>query len=422
MIRYLKVEGLNNRLDDEFEFNEDLNIFTGANGSGKTTLLKLIWHLISGNLERIMPEIPIRFVSIDTNQFSLEITRSTPEIVNFDCKFVRRENAPSEGATTDFQNVTPEQDDVSLVVIVEPNTGYLEPHENAIKLDELNRRIVLRMSSSLYFPTFRRIEGGVSRSQSITKSSFSSRYVRTRVTDRTMERLQDAMSELSSDVSVYDHKFIASISTNDIAALLTQQFVPISKNIDKLQVDLSKNITGKIDEYFDNEEIVETQNSQIAHVVLEEIQEMVDQVTKEREALLKPFSVLSDITQDILKYQAVHFTGDVVGSEDIEGITLGEGTEGIALGLTKGAISSDKLSSGEKQMLSFLCYNAFYDNTPIFIDEPELSLHVDWQRRLFPTLLEQGRKNQFFVATHSPFIYSKYPDKEFMLDEDRGES
>ena len=49
MIRYLRVKGLNKRLD-EFEFNEDLNIFTGANGSGKTTLLKLLWYLISGHL------------------------------------------------------------------------------------------------------------------------------------------------------------------------------------------------------------------------------------------------------------------------------------------------------------------------------------------------------------------------------------
>ncbi|MEK8016973.1 MAG: AAA family ATPase, partial [Candidatus Parabeggiatoa sp.] len=71
-------------------------------------------------------------------------------------------------------------------------------------------------------------------------------------------------------------------------------------------------------------------------------------------------------------------------------------------------------------MLSFLCYNAFYDNGIIFIDEPELSLHVDWQRRLFDILIEQGNQNQLFVATHSPFIYSQFPDKELILDYDKG--
>ena len=73
-------------------------------------------------------------------------------------------------------------------------------------------------------------------------------------------------------------------------------------------------------------------------------------------------------------------------------------------------------------MLSFLCYNAFSENAAIFIDEPELSLHVDWQRLLLPTLLEQGTGNQFFIATHSPFIYAKYPDKEIPLGDDRGDN
>jgi predicted ATP-dependent endonuclease of OLD family len=76
------------------------------------------------------------------------------------------------------------------------------------------------------------------------------------------------------------------------------------------------------------------------------------------------------------------------------------------------------LSAGEKQMLSFICYNAFKRNSIAFIDEPELSLHVDWQRQLFPTLLNQNSDNQFIVATHSPFIYAKYPDKEICIDAD----
>ena len=79
-------------------------------------------------------------------------------------------------------------------------------------------------------------------------------------------------------------------------------------------------------------------------------------------------------------------------------------------------ISPEKLSSGEKQMLSFLSYNAFYQDTVFFIDEPELSLHTDWQRLLVPTLLQQTKTNQFFLATHSSAIAARYPDKEIWLD------
>jgi predicted ATP-dependent endonuclease of OLD family len=67
-------------------------------------------------------------------------------------------------------------------------------------------------------------------------------------------------------------------------------------------------------------------------------------------------------------------------------------------------------------MLGFLCYNALSDNTAIFIDEPELSLHQDWQEILLPLLLKQETGNQFFVATHSEFIYDQFPDKEFILN------
>ena len=64
MIRSLSVRGLNNWINFDRKFNDDLNIITGKNGSGKTTLLKLLWYLISGNLERIFPEIPFESVSI----------------------------------------------------------------------------------------------------------------------------------------------------------------------------------------------------------------------------------------------------------------------------------------------------------------------------------------------------------------------
>jgi predicted ATP-binding protein involved in virulence len=120
-----------------------------------------------------------------------------------------------------------------------------------------------------------------------------------------------------------------------------------------------------------------------------------------REQLLKPYTTLSELITTIFQHKGINLSN----------LTLGE---------VNNAISSDKLSAGEKQMLSFICYNAFTKNNTIFIDEPELSLHPDWQRTLVPTLLNQGNNNQFFMATHSPFIYSKYSDKEIILSNDKG--
>ena len=66
------------------------------------------------------------------------------------------------------------------------------------------------------------------------------------------------------------------------------------------------------------------------------------------------------------------------------------------------------LSSGEQQEL-VLHYDLLFrvpSNTVVLIDEPELSLHVAWQKRFLPELLETVKLSEFdaVVATHSPFV------------------
>lgn len=382
MIKSLNVEGLNNRIDADLEFNEDLNIITGKNGSGKTTLLKLIWYLISGNLDRVIFEIPFQSVSVIADGFDLWILRLQEEQIKLISTFAGEQQSIETGTVEQLKD----------------------------EIDELNGRIARTTGSSLFFPTFRRVEGGFSGGEGTSSLStfviasfdvLQSDRRRGRYRDRATDRLQEAMSQLSTGLSFLDHKFIASISTNDIVELLRGKYTAISDETDELYVQLSKEITQKISE---TEESNDEKESDDAKHVLRDIKEHVEHVSQKREALLRPFSVLTDRIHDIFQYKGIRVT---------QGITLGDAEE---------AIASDKLSAGEKQMLSFLCYNTFSERAAIFIDEPELSLHVDWQRTLVPTLLEQGTENQFFIATHSPFVYAKFPDKELLLGDDRGDN
>ena len=374
MVRYLKVKGLNRRLDDEFKFNEDLNIITGANGSGKTTLLKLLWYCISGRFEQILAEIPFRSIAIQTDLFALSMEQVESDQVTLDYKFDKEE-------------------EVSEFIIIDAETGRVN-RKDIDFVNALEKRIARTTKRSLFFPTFRRIEGGFSR-------------IRTDADDSTMrfvtsapEMLQSSISRFSDEVSINGHKFIASISTEDLRDLLTQKYADIYEEISTRQSQVLDNISDRV-----------SKNPKDVIDVLDAIQT----VSNEREQLSRPFSVLSELTRKILRYNAIRVTGQIGHGETTDGVTLGEGKEGITVGETKNAISSDKLSSGEKQMLSFLCYNAFSENMPIFIDEPELSLHIDWQRLLLPTLLDQSTGNQFFIATHSPFIFTGYQHKEIPL-------
>ncbi len=77
----------------------------------------------------------------------------------------------------------------------------------------------------------------------------------------------------------------------------------------------------------------------------------------------------------------------------------------------KSEIPLSELSSGEQHEL-VLIYELLFtveDGALILIDEPELSLHVAWQKRFIPDLQKiQNLKNlQVIIATHSPQIINE---------------
>jgi predicted ATP-dependent endonuclease of OLD family len=72
----------------------------------------------------------------------------------------------------------------------------------------------------------------------------------------------------------------------------------------------------------------------------------------------------------------------------------------------KRKIPLDALSSGEKQMISLFAQLYLYPKKKlVLIDEPELSLSLDWQRKILPDILSSLTCEQVIAITHSPFIF-----------------
>jgi ABC-type glutathione transport system ATPase component len=65
-----------------------------------------------------------------------------------------------------------------------------------------------------------------------------------------------------------------------------------------------------------------------------------------------------------------------------------------------------QLSSGEKQMLAILLTVLVEDDQHyvLFMDEPEVSLHIEWQKRLIDLCLELNPNVQIILTTHSPAV------------------
>lgn len=369
-IRKFEVSGLNERVDFSFRFHDDLNIFTGINGSGKTTALKLLWYLVSGNLSKIRNEISFSSCRMITDVFDVSLQRLSGRDIKYSFVLLN-DDEPYVGTFDQAEH----DEDGDVIADGE---------------DFLSSLIRTESGNSIYFPTFRRIEGGYSISRNRSRGRYGSSIFATSGGSGVGAELDKFSKALSSE----GHKFVAAVSTDDISELLTQRYAKISEVLNKKYTEFSTSILSNIKDW-------EVSGGEASSILLR-IQSSANEVDSFREDLLRPFDVLSGLVASMFTYQ---------------GVAL----KGLALGDAAKAIDSDVLSAGEKQMLSFLVYNAFSENCPIFIDEPELSLHPDWQRRLFTTLLKQQSSNQFIISTHSPFIYSKFADKELRVNSELGD-
>ena len=70
-------------------------------------------------------------------------------------------------------------------------------------------------------------------------------------------------------------------------------------------------------------------------------------------------------------------------------------------------ILPENLSSGEKQILIVLLTTLLQDNKSyiLLMDEPEISLHIDWQRSLIRNIRQINPNCQIIMTTHSPTVY-----------------
>lgn len=348
----------------------DLNIITGRNGSGKTTVLKLLWYLISGNIERARREVPFTSALVETSEYTL-----LAEIVSAS---ETRITLTRQGKSRTYEDGRDEDGDLMF------------------DAEEVVNDIVEEIGGSVFFPTFRRIEGGFS-----TEQENQSRFVTNAIAARGKGKgeIEEALSNTSKRLSNGEHRFISSISTSDITDLLVKQYTDMSEASSNYQRAVSQQVIDDIKAFERKSE----PGGPTAEEVLELVRGKIESIDEDRQRVFAPFDTIQKTVVRVFQHS---------------GITV---NSRIGFGDAAKAVNSASLSAGEKQLLSFICYNAFYRDSVFFIDEPELSLHVDWQRTLFPILQEQGTNNQFIIATHSPFIYSRYPDKEVNLNPDRGD-
>lgn len=112
------------------------------------------------------------------------------------------------------------------------------------------------------------------------------------------------------------------------------------------------------------------------------------------------------------------FTQIVSGFVDDKEISI---TPSGDLQLKKGEklILPPNISSGEKQLLILLTETLLQKSAPfIFLaDEPELSLHIEWQAKIISSIKKLNASAQVIVATHSPEIAAGWRENIISMED-----
>ncbi|SFR79633.1 Predicted ATP-binding protein involved in virulence [Agromyces sp. CF514] len=128
-------------------------------------------------------------------------------------------------------------------------------------------------------------------------------------------------------------------------------------------------------------------------MVVSQIQEVYERV----EAILAPQLELQAVIDEMY-----------LGNKHL---VLSQRADALQVMLADKQIPLASLSSGEKQLLQVLLAVLAVGGSTVMIDEPELSLHVDWQQRLVASMRRINPRAQLLLATHSPEVMVDVPEE-----------
>lgn len=437
-IRKVKIGRLfGHEQDVTLDFNEGVNCIYGANGSGKTTIINLLVAALGCDVDKFIKSRcetltvyvakrgqrrPIKFFHVEKksdDQGSFDGLR-----YDFADQFIQGKldsNLPA-GQTRRLIRETLTVKHLPLYRYSEPETNdelleerysrslnknwRFDSHESENNLDPLGRML---LSLERQF-----------------KDEFAMKQRKIRedlelLKNKVLEKLliDDALITKSREIRVKKND----IKSDDYKKA-QQKLDDIGLRLpgDKLEKHFAAMIKASQDVFAKREEIVALQSNSIADA------KKLNEVYVEHSAALKVYrsldtlhnrfmSILSDVEKStefrVSTLKDFKQFGDMINSffsnKSFEFSDAGE----FRFKCGSVSIRMDELSSGEKHILALLGKVALAteERNTFIADEPELSLHLAWQRKLLPSLKNLAPSMQIIVATHTPAIIPSSANK-----------
>ena len=406
----------------DIPFHDDVNVIIGPNASGKTTLINILYDSLSGNLPRLS-RINFEIVTIDLNSFDGKTSQKV-KIERFDQKM-------------DI-HINKRKYTIPLAPFVQFTDEFEDPDERRFFLDRKHQitqfqHRIRKLAPAVWLPVSRRLP--VSEEEEIRQRRRPSRQLESvdeRLSDLTQDlqkyrlSLNAELSELRREFQLHALENILYDKRYDRELPNFRSFTPPSEDDEKSLLKAFKdvgltdqNLEKRIREHFaaatDAYSKLELDTIDLGDVLIiplinrtRSIINFAQELETKRGDLFSSLEAFENIVNSFLNEKKIKVSdqGELVIRPERSGSEL---------------IDWRHLSAGEKQILILLTQALLSEKNPVVYvaDEPELSLHVEWQEKLLDALTRLAGRCQLIVATHSPDIVSGFGSKVIDLSIDQ---
>lgn len=400
---------------------EDVSIFIGYNGTGKTTLINLLQAALTGNVKYLGSQ---QFDKISLRLFEPKSDKTlniTVERILGDGPW---ETIQYKIGDTDF-NIPLVQTDVgvhrtvigarystegSLQEEIEKyiQVSWLAVHRKSITTDNGNSSRNQRFSKVSSNPVDARMFALLSKlgEYHLTLQAefnnhletFQKRVLLSLLYDEKTDVFDPNMDDIDSEqmTKELEHAFeVLGMKGSGIKNRIAAHISKITNSIKAIKAWKAEKKDLKVDDVLPYPSLKRTRN----------IVELSNATDRQREAVFALMDNFVNHINDFLNEKKISLAPD----HDF----------GLKITKTTDEIAFTALSSGEKQLIVLLAEAVLQKQSQsIFIaDEPELSLHIEWQRKLLGAVRELNPNAQLIVATHSPQIAGAWKKKIIKMKE-----
>jgi predicted ATPase len=368
------------------KLDRHVNIFFGENGSGKTSLLKVLHSAISGDAA-VLERVPFSSASVDV--YSLSYKKEFHREIKADRTPLSQDVSLIDTGVNwkDIWSQNMFVGDVGRTPV--SNVKYIFKSPPSWSIDPHPKPDFSGGFADRYLPTSRVYQDSATSQVQFSGSSLSEAQLDAYFAESIKQLWNNYSADIARGVSQAQQKGLANILK---AVLSTEKLkrasaAEASTAYSRVSAFLSRqpsfsNVLGTVEEFSKRYQ---------ADPRLKKIVSDIDIVEREIETAAAPRELLKTLIGKMFSRKVVRFTEKTIEVETDNHVK----------------IELSALSSGERQLLRIFIETLLAGENTILIDEPELSMHIDWQRSLVQAMRQLNPKAQIILATHSPEIMSE---------------